>query len=46
VNTQVDKKLRMKLVPTKISMGYQGGQRSGKARDTHEEEAVPTHGED
>ena len=46
MNTQVDKKLTAKLVPTKISMGYQGRQRDGKARDTHEEEAVPTHGED
>jgi hypothetical protein len=46
VSTQVDKKLRAKLVPTKTGTGYQGERRDGKARDTYEEEAVPAHGED
>ncbi|KAG0612414.1 hypothetical protein M758_6G025600 [Ceratodon purpureus] len=48
VSTQVDKKLRAKLVPAKTGTGYQGGRRDGKGRENYEEEAVQGggHGED
>ena len=46
MSTQVDRKLRAKLVPTKTGTSYQGGRKDSKLRDKYEEEAVQAQTQD